>query len=62
MNMRNLAAAVVGALLLAGCGGGGSGSGPTVSIDSIRILTGAMAPTETPAEQNARGRCQSKSA
>ena len=47
-------------LALAACGGGGGGGGggpsgkPALSLDSIRDLTGATAPVESPAAQKAR--------
>ncbi len=63
MTFRTLAALVAVSVLTA-CGGGGGGgkstdggpAGPAAPLDRIRTLTGAAAPAETTAAQNARAR------
>ena len=55
--MRTLATgglAVAAVISLAACGGGNSGSQPTLGLDDIRELTGLSAPVETATEQQAR--------
>ena len=46
--------AVAAVLSLAACGGGNSGSQPTLGLGEIRELTGLSAPVETAATQQAR--------
>ena len=52
--MRIIVCAICLITVLTACGGGGSGSGPALSLDGIRDLTGLSAPVETPAAQRAR--------